>query len=667
MDTGQPKVSRFEIEQSSTPKKYGRALSQRLTRVFSEDYKKIEGSIFDPRGDHVKQWNKYFLVAALISIAIDPLFYYLPEVNPDEMCMGEDTKLKITLTVIRSIVDIFYAIHIYVRFRTAYDAPSTRLFGRGELVLDPFKISQRYLKREFSLDFLAALPIPQILTWLPFFDNSEMISTKISVLYFIMFQFFLRLYLVFKLTSHITHVIGVVAESTFAGAAYNIVLFLLAAHVFGACFYLLGIVRQGMCWKEVCNLEEPGCGERYFNCRYLDDPGRASWYQSSNISDMCGPDTEFFEYGLIFDAVEYTLQSLSFLTKYSFCLWWGLRALSSRAEEVQASTFFAETHFCIIISLTGLLLLAMIIGTMETYLESRTERLEEYRIQQMDTEQWMDHRQLPHELKERVRKHGLYKWIKHRNVEEEDILNALPLDVRRDIKHYICIELVRRVPLFDQMDERTVDAICERLRPVICTSRTCLLREGDPTNEMIFIMHGQLDSYTTDGGRTGFWNQCQIGPGDFCGEELLTWALDPCSTDTLPLSTRTITSVAEVEAFALSSEDLKFVATQFRMLHSKKLRHTFRVHSHQWRTWAACFIQSAWKRYKRRKLIGMLKAKETYNRENVTEQRKYKAKIRETGLSFHRSMSRRGEKFESDILRTPVPKPKDPDYLDEDL
>lgn len=110
----------------------------------------------------MKQWNKYFLVASLISIAIDPLFFYLPQVNEVEMCMGEDTSLKTILTIIRSIIDIFYVIHIYVRFRTAYDAPSTRLLGRGELVLDPSKISRRYLKREFSLDFLAALPIPQV-------------------------------------------------------------------------------------------------------------------------------------------------------------------------------------------------------------------------------------------------------------------------------------------------------------------------------------------------------------------------------------------------------------------------------------------------------------------------------------------------------------------------
>ncbi|KAC9313685.1 hypothetical protein E3N88_46002 [Mikania micrantha] len=349
---------------------------------------------------------------------------------------------------------------------------------------------------------------------------------------------------------------------------------------------------------------------------------------------MCGPETDFFEFGMLFDAVDFGVASLDFFTKYSYCLWWGLRALSSRAEELQASTFFAETHFCIVISLTGLLLLAMIIGTMETYLESRTERLEEYRIQQMDTEEYMNHRQLPQEMKERVRKHNLYKWIKHRNVEEEDIMAALPIDVRRDIKHHICIELVRRVPLFDQMDERTVDAICDRLKPVICTSRTCLLREGDPTSVMFFIMHGHLDSYTTNGGRSGFWNQCQIGPGDFCGEELLTWALDPRSTNLLPLSTRTVTSVADGSLAPV--EDM-----------------------------GCLFIQTAWRRYKIRKLVRMLCAKENYNKANLNSQSKNKAKISETGSSLNTKNAESGEIFESDnVIRTPVSKPKDPDYLD---
>lgn len=158
-----------------------------------------------------------------------------------------------------------------------------------------------------------------------------------------------------------------------------------------------------------------------------------------------------------------------------------------------------------------------------------------------------------------------------------------------------------QVPMFEKMDEQLLDAMCDRLKPVLYTEESFIVREGDPVDEMIFIMRGKLLSVTTNGGRTGFFNSEHLKAGDFCGEELLTWALDPHSSSNLPISTRTVRTLSEVEAFALKADDLKFVASQFRRLHSKQLRHTFRFYSQQWRTWAACFIQAAWRRYRRKK------------------------------------------------------------------
>ncbi|WZZ44433.1 hypothetical protein YC2023_053055 [Brassica napus] len=59
-------------------------------------------------------------------------------------------------------------------------------------------------------------------------------------------------------------------------------------------------------------------------------------------------------------------------------------------------------------------------------------------------------------------------------------------------------------------------------------------------------------------------------------------------------STRTVKALAEVEAFALEAEELKFVASQFRRLHSRQVEQTFRLYSQQWRTWASSFIEAAW-------------------------------------------------------------------------
>lgn len=160
------------------------------------------------------------------------------------------------------------------------------------------------------------------------------------------------------------------------------------------------------------------------------------------------------------------------------------------------------------------------------------------------------------------------------------------------------------------MDDRLLDAICERLKPCLFTESTYIVREGDPVDEMLFIIRGRLESVTTDGGRSGFFNRSLLKEGAFCGEELLTWALDPKSGVNLPSSTRTVKAITEVEAFALMAEELKFVASQFRRLHSRQVQHTFRFYSQQWRTWAACFIQAAWRRYSKRKSMEIRRKEE---------------------------------------------------------
>ncbi|KNA10989.1 hypothetical protein SOVF_139260 [Spinacia oleracea] len=160
------------------------------------------------------------------------------------------------------------------------------------------------------------------------------------------------------------------------------------------------------------------------------------------------------------------------------------------------------------------------------------------------------------------------------------------------------------------MDELLLDAICERLVATLSTQGTYIFREDDPVDEMLFIIRGQLESSTTGGGRSGFFNSITLRPGDFCGEELLTWALLPNSNLSLPSSTRTVKALSEVEAFALGAEDLRFFSTQFKRLHSKALQDAFRYNSHQWRMWGACYIQSAWRRYRKRK---MEKEKNTSN------------------------------------------------------
>ncbi|KAK4265386.1 hypothetical protein QN277_026445 [Acacia crassicarpa] len=583
-------------------KSIGRSLGFGVSKaVFPEDLK-VSENIFDPQDKFLLLLNKLFVVSCILAVSLDPLFFFLPVINDQSNCLGLDRKMAIIVTTLRTAVDVFYLIHMALQFRTAYIAPSSRVFGRGELVIDSTQIAKRYLRRYFMVDFLSVLPLPQIVVWrfLQRSKGSDVSATRQALLFIILLQYVPRLLRMVPLTSEFKRTAGVFAETAWAGAAYYLMLYMLASHIVGAFWYLLAVQRVDACWHEACM--QPVCKKDFLYCGNQLMEGYNDW-NSTSLNDYCSTDNNSpFDFGLFKQALSNGIISTeNFVVKYCFCLWWGLQQLSTLGQGIVNSAYYWETIFSIALCTFGLILFALLLGNMQTYLQSITKRLEQMRVKRRDSEHWMHHRLLPPDLRMRVRRYDQYKWLATRGVDEESLVQTLPKDLKRDIKRHLCLALVTRVPLFESMDERLLDAICERLKPCLFTENTYIVREGDPVDEMIFIIRGRLESVTTDGGRSGFFNRGFLKETDFCGEELLTWALDPRSGSNLPTSTRTVKALTEVECFALIADELKFVASQFRRLHSRQVQHTFRFYSQQWRTWAACFIQAAWRRYSKRK------------------------------------------------------------------
>ncbi|KAL5572092.1 hypothetical protein UlMin_021689 [Ulmus minor] len=571
-------------------------------------------NILDPQGAFLQQWNKIFVLSCVIAVALDPLFFYLPVIDDKNKCVGLDEYLQIIACVLRTFTDIFYILRIIFQFQTGFIAPSSRVFGRGELVDDRVAIAKRYLSSYFIVDLLSILPLPQVvvLIVIPRIKGPVPLVTKEMLKFVVLIQCIPRFMRIYPLYKEVTRTSGILTETAWAGAAFNLLLYMLASHLVGAIWYLLSIERVDKCWHN--EFGKNNLPTQYLYC----SADRENIPQLPN--DSCpyiDPDkigkSSFFNFGIFYDALNSgVVQSTHFPSKFFYCFWWGLRNLSSLGQNLKTSTFVGEIIFAVFISIFGLVLFSLLIGNMQKYLQSTTVRIEEWRVKRRDAEQWMSHRMLPENLRERIRRYEQYRWQETRGVEEEPLVRNLPKDLRRDIKRHLCLALLTRVPMFEKMDEQLLDAMCDRLKPVLYTQKSFIVREGDPVDEMLFIMRGNLATMTTNGGRTGFFNSVELKAGDFCGEELLTWALDPHSgsASNLPISTRTVEAKTEVEAFALTSEDLKFVASQFRRLHSKQLQHTFRFYSLQWKTWAACFIQAAWRRQCKRKLDKSLREAE---------------------------------------------------------
>ncbi|CAM8920796.1 unnamed protein product [Rhodiola kirilowii] len=462
------------------------------------------------------------------------------------------------------------------------------------------------MKSTFFIDLIATLPLPQIFIWFVILGSTKEFDYQNNVLaLLVLLQYLPRLYIIFPLIHLIIRASGVVTKTTWAGASYITLLYLLISHVIGAAWYLLALGRFTTCLKSVCKLESAPvrCVPLYLHCTAIHHADRMAWTNRTHVFNSCNPGNQIdFQYGRFEYAVSKNVLSSGFAVKYFYGLWFGVQNLSSFGQNLATSTYIWETTFSILIGLTGLIQFARLIGDIQTFMRSSTLRGEHWRVKRRETEEWMEYRQLPGDTRERVRRYVKLNWLATRGVNEEAILRSLPADLQRDIQRHLCLDIVRSVPLFAQMDDQLLEGICECLIPSLIINGTYTIREGDLVTEMIFIIRGKLESSDSTSHLSSFLNPMILSPGDFCGEELLDWALQSKSSLNLPLSTRTVKAITEVEAFALRAEDLRYVANKFRSFTSRKLRHTFQFYCHSWRTRAACVIQAAWRRSKSQKM-----------------------------------------------------------------
>lgn len=129
---------------------------------FSGDWTCWQKWILDPGSNTMLLWNRIFLISCVASHCVDPLFFFLLTVESAYPCMKIERHFAIMLTYLRTLIDMFFLVHIATRFFTAYIDPASVVLGRGELVTDPERIAYRYIRSNFLIDLAAALPVPQV-------------------------------------------------------------------------------------------------------------------------------------------------------------------------------------------------------------------------------------------------------------------------------------------------------------------------------------------------------------------------------------------------------------------------------------------------------------------------------------------------------------------------
>ncbi|CAL4927436.1 unnamed protein product [Urochloa decumbens] len=539
------------------------------------------GPVLDPRSKRVQRWNRWILLGRAAALAVDPLFFYALSIGrAGQPCLYVDAGLAAAVTALRTCADVAHLGHVLLQFRLAYVSRESLVVGCGKLVWDARAIAAHYARslKGLWLDLFVILPIPQIIFWLviPKLIREEQVKLIMTILLLIfVFQFLPKVYHSIHIMRKMQKVTGYIFGTIWWGFGLNLFAYFIASH-------------------ELCFRPPWSSNVNGFPC----DTNITSFGQQ-NVS-TCLTGNGSFAYGIYLGALP-VISSNSLAVKILYPIFWGLMTLSTFGNDLAPTSNGLEVIFSIINVLSGLMLFTLLIGNIQVFLHAVLARKRKMQLRFRDMEWWMRRRQLPSRLRQRVRKYERERWAAVTGDEEMEMIKDLPEGLRRDIKRYLCLELVKQVPLFHGMDDLILDNICDRLRPLVFSSGEKVIREGDPVQRMVFILQGKLRS--TQPLTKGVVATCMLGAGNFLGDELLSWCLRRPFVDRLPASSATFECVEPAQAFCLDAPDLRFITEHFRYkFANEKLKHTARYYSSNWRTWAAVNIQLAWRRYRVRKM-----------------------------------------------------------------
>ncbi|CAL5191156.1 unnamed protein product [Lathyrus oleraceus] len=571
------------------------------------------GTVLDPRSKRVQLWNRALLLARGFALAIDPLFFYALSIGREgSPCLYMDGGLAAIVTVARTCVDAVHLFHVLLQFKLAYVSRESLVVGCGKLVWDARAIASHYLRsfKGFWFDVFVILPVPQAVFWLvvPKLIREERIKIIMTTMLLIfLFQFLPKVYHSICMMRRMQKVTGYIFGTIWWGFGLNLIAYFIASHVAGGCWYVLAIQRVASCLQQHC--------ERTVGCNLSLSCSEEVCYQSilppGTIGNPCGGNSTMmmskpvcldvqgpFKYGIYQWALP-VISSNSLAVKILYPIFWGLMTLSTFGNDLEPTSNWLEVIFSICIVLSGLLLFTLLIGNIQVFLHAVMAKKRKMQLRCRDMEWWMRRRQLPSRLRQRVRHFERQRWAAMGGEDEMELIKDLPEGLRRDIKRYLCLDLIKKVPLFHNLDDLILDNICDRVKPLVFSKDEKIIREGDPVPRMVFIVRGRIKRNQSLS--KGIVATSVLEPGGFLGDELLSWCLRRPFIDRLPASSATFICLESTEAFGLDAQNLRYITDHFRYkFANERLKRTARYYSSNWRTWAAVNIQLAYRRYRQR-------------------------------------------------------------------
>ncbi|CAN6705945.1 unnamed protein product [Malus baccata var. baccata] len=528
-------------------------------------------------------WCKFVAISFVVAMTMDPLFLYLLIIDQDNKCLGTDKKSWTVFLILRSLLDSIALVHLLYRLHLLY-RPHVHFKVARERPLVfkyPGVAESAVFITSVIVDVLALLPFPLLVMGVAFYKICDYGSFRLLNLsiWCCVAQLLLRL---FRIREDLG---GIRSIGIWFKAMVYFYLYILFSHVFGAIWYYLSIQREMSCWYSACvnhNANPKRCIEAFYcdrrtitsrNITFLNE------YCSIHISDDAS--SVPFNFGIYREALTSGITGHIYFFRRSFyCFWWGLRNISNFGTNLITSTYLPENVFVIFISMFSFLLVAIVGATasatasatpsatassepagssVKAEEKKKNDGMQRRKNLSENLESWNISGDLPVDLEIEILS-SIDKIVEENEDADlkNDIFSILPAETRERLKRFLCMEILRTVPVLEMLGTKALEKICDYLKPVTYKENSFIFRMGDPLDFMLIIVKGTVCTYSWTSSTSATSSKMAaglLGEGQFYGEDLLN---SPDFTQ-LPISTEHVKTRGKVQAFALMADDLATV------------------------------------------------------------------------------------------------------------
>ncbi|KAG6715381.1 hypothetical protein I3842_05G249100 [Carya illinoinensis] len=299
----------------------------KFSHYLRQQSERIGKKVLPKRNPSAQFWYNFLAGSCVISVSVDPFFFYIPVINEVGKCVDFDRKLYNVIVCLRTLLDGISLVDIILPFLCSCLHKEKETKGDTSVWLR----IKRYLK--VANDIIAILPIPQVLFLILFskMRGYKSLNTRKVLCGFVLFQYLpraVRVYLSWKkvFIHRNTMIINLTKTVIAVKAVFNLFLFIIASHVLGGLWYFFSVLRETDCWHLACE-NRTECALSSFAC----NDRSISSGNFTFLNDSCPiatPNTKAFDFGIFQVALQSGIvESMDFPRKTLYCFWWGLRNL----------------------------------------------------------------------------------------------------------------------------------------------------------------------------------------------------------------------------------------------------------------------------------------------------------------------------------------------------